>query len=789
MLHFRPAKILALTATSWHATLILCAALVLLGACEQTKDPQPFPDPDRPADMAPDQAPADMTPDLSPDMAEDMAPDQAPEAFIDPAGGVFSDRFALPGFLGQSAARVLTLLQDDQGRLLAGGIFTHVGADPVRGIAARGLDGEWSALAGGLPYYVEGIVQLADGRIVAGGWSEDNGELDGRLSVLEGGQWREVGEFDGRIFHLALTPEGEVLIGGEFTKIGAVDAAALARWDGTRFEAVSAGLFEAGALVHNTTIWEGKLCAVGFFGRAAGQDAGGVVCELPGGWAPLGALPGEVFDVASLVDGTLIAVGSFVMEVDAATDTFSAGIARWDGAKWVAFEGRGVDGGLINQVRDIEPEGAGFVIAGQFSVVGVYIQQGGPEAVPASHVARWTGSRWGAMGAGVQPTIGPYAVNVEGGYALLNAAGKLWMGGLFHRVEGKLGTGLASWDGAGWTPAVEEMTLQGIEGEVWAVARRASGAVYLSGNLGTTPDTPSIMVYEGGQLKPMPDAPRGAVRALWVDGQDRLVAAGRFSAGQREALVARWDGAAWTALVEAAGDGEVRRVIPQGDGLIIAGEFDLGGGKRGVARIGADGAVSALGEGVAGSVQHVVIDPEGRVVVAGSLGADGLAVGPLAFDGAAWAPVGGGLGGFVYGLVNFRGKLIAAGSYLKPYVAPDGGRPDAPGVEWPMAAWNGAAWEEFGELRQPDFAAAAYFAQVFGGVLYVGGGFTTASGVPTRNLAYTKDGVTFGEVGGGVDDLTNAVGGDDEALWFCGPYREAGGQPSFGVARLVLGRP
>jgi hypothetical protein len=789
MLRLRPAKDLMWT-TGWRVTL-LCAMIALLSACEQTRDPQPLPDPDMPADMTPDQATPDMEQDLGPDLGEDMAPDledmapdQAPDAVIDPAGGVFSDRFALPGFLGQSAARVLTLMEADDGRLLAGGIFSHIGPAPVRGIAARGLDGGWEALAGGLPYYVEGIAQLADGRVVAGGWSEDNGELRGRMSVLEGGQWRDVGEFDGRIFHLALSPQGEVLIGGEFTKIGEVDAVSLARWDGQRFEAVHAGLFEPGAVVHNTMTWEGKLCAVGLFDRAAGQDAGGIACELAAGWAPLGALPGEVFDVTSLVDGALIAVGSFVMEVDAATGTFSAGIARWDGAKWVAFEGRGVDGGLINQVRDIEAEGAGFVITGQFATVGVYLQQSGPEATPASHVARWSGSRWDAMGAGVQPTIGPYAINVEGGYALLKAQSKLWLGGLFHRVDGERGTGLASWDGAGWTPAVEDMTLQGIEGETWAVARRESGAVYLAGNLGTTPDTPSIMVYEGGQLKPLAGAPTGIVRALWVDRQDRLVAAGRFSAGQREALVARWDGASWVALVEVSGEGEALRVIPQGDDLIIAGEFDLGEGKRGVVRMSADGAVSALGEGVVGAVRHVVIDPEGRVVVAGSLGEDGLAIGPLAFDGAAWATVGDGLDGFIYGLVSFQGKLIAAGSYLKPYTGSD-----APGAAWAMAAWTGSAWEEFGALRQEDFSAAAYFAQVFGGVLYVGGGFTSASGVPTRNLAYTKDGITFGEVGGGVDDLTNAVGGDERALWFCGPYREAGGKPSFGVARLVLEQP
>jgi hypothetical protein len=105
--------------------------------------------------------------------------------------------------------------------------------------------------------------------------------------------------------------------------------------------------------------------------------------------------------------------------------------------------------------------------------------------------------------------------------------------------------------------------------------------------------------------------------------------------------------------------------------------------------------------------------------------------------------LGAGLNSIPWAMTVYKGQLIAGGSFDRA-----GGAPAAA-----IAAWDGASWTPLGSgIEGGPFGSpfgTVYALAVHGDSLIVGGGFTTAGGVPANHVA-KWDGAQWDSLGAGV---------------------------------------
>lgn len=319
----------------------------------------------------------------------------------------FASAPATPGFAGVRALHAI----DTGGveTLFAGGRFEDVDSSQVDLVLA--WDGEnWSPLGGGLSgatpeafvqvhaiastdspslggpgIFATGDFVLADGEVVNGvarwdgiSWSSLNSGIDGLVAGRGG---RALAVFD--------DGSGAALyLGGIFEGVDGVPAAGIAKWNGQEWSSVGGGLE--------------------FF------ELEPVVLAL------------EVFDDGS--GPALFVGGSFNLAGGVETRS----IAKWDGQAW-----SGLDGGLdspnnVVGVNALAASDASSGLGRALFVGGFFSSAGGVEAL---NIARWSGSEWSALEAGLAgglPRV--FALQAVGGKSELGPA--LYVGGRFSASAG-----------------------------------------------------------------------------------------------------------------------------------------------------------------------------------------------------------------------------------------------------------------------------------------------------------------------------------------------------------------
>ncbi len=357
----------------------------------------------------------------------------------------------------------------------------------------------------------------------------------------------------------------------------------------------------------------------GDFTLAGGMGVSRLAAYEPatGGWATLGSAMGGlphpfVYALTPMTSGDLAAGGYFLV----AGGSPASYIARWDGSAWHPL-GAGMDA----WVNALVPLPDGDLVAG-----GVFQNAGG---VPASFIARWDGTDWHAMGSGLDGVVYALAVTPGGGVIA---------GGGFFTAGGVPALDVARWDGTSWTAIGD-----GLDGQVNALTLLPSGEVVAGGSFTASAATPlaHIARFDGTSWTPLDVGTNGTVSALAVRGQD-LFAAGSFTeAGGVPALrAAMWDGTTWHAL----GDGldfnaNALAVIPNGS-VFTAGFFGHAGGAP----------ASRIAEWGPSTVPTLTLQPGNTAVCTGSDAHLTVAAGgspPLtyqwqAFDGAVWVDIGDG---------------------------------------------------------------------------------------------------------------------------------------------------
>ncbi|MEM1182399.1 MAG: hypothetical protein AAGM22_28895 [Acidobacteriota bacterium] len=241
-------------------------------------------------------------------------------------------------------------------------------------------------------------------------------------------------------------------------------------------------------------------------------------------------LNGFIFDFAEFDDGdgtALYAAGRF----GAADDQKVELIAKWDGARWESLiPGLQASGQReINSVQ-VHDDGSGEALyaGGRFEAIG---------GVLARYVARWDGTSWSEVGAGLDVWVRSLAV-YDGG-----SGPELFAGDEDGRVH--------RWDGQAWT----EILAQPLDGRILGLAvfdqggsdRLAIGFARTGSVMGG-----GVYVWDGTTAAPLETAGgvgvNGPVQVVFTgeigDGPQLFVAGNFELAGNEEELVA-WDGTQW----------------------------------------------------------------------------------------------------------------------------------------------------------------------------------------------------------------------------------------------------
>lgn len=480
------------------------------------------------------------------------------------------------------------------GRVFVGGQFSTPGSPTDHVLVWNGTG--WQHVGEGLGDPVLNTVwslsvQAVDGvpRLVAGGTFDVSGSVPvHNFAVWNGQAWTpHPFQPDGAVCTIAGPGPGDPpeiqYFGGDFRTANGVPAIKVARWDGENI--VSLGLNHGLTIFVNALHFAGvgneapALYVGGGFGHAGVVTAGGIARLQNDVWSPLGSgVHGVVFALTTFQQPGDPAPSLFVAgQFDRAGDVDVHSIARWDGAEWHDVGG-GVSSseGMAAQILALavfdDGHGPALFAAGNFRLVG-------QPAMPVNSIARWDGVRWIPLSAGLGASIDHLQVFDDGNGPALYALGS------FNAIDGVVSRNIAKSDGNVWSAVPNPFNLYDIR---YAYALNSGNHPRLL--VSASSDAPGSFFGWDGELWDVLDPPGCVDRSCWVGGiteihddqGDGVVVTGNFTIGGVPTNFARWDGAVWSPFPsEGTLDGgsllqrsteNGRDTIWSADGLLLNGE-------------------------------------------------------------------------------------------------------------------------------------------------------------------------------------------------------------------------
>ena len=330
---------------------------------------------------------------------------------------------------------------------------------------------------------------------------------------------------------LAVDNDGNLYVGGLFENAGGVSAKNVAKWNGSTWSSLSAGL-NLGPEALNYS--GGNLYAGGIF-DVPSTTLGVERCYCIAGWdGTTWSFPGNGFDLAVYAlaynsgNGKLYAGGDLTAFHSGASPSFNH-IAMWDGSSWSPLGG-GLTGG-DGTVKALAVGGSGNLYAG-----GDFISA---EGIPVNKIAMWNGTDWSSLTSGISNEVDKSV------WALAYSNGILYVGGIFDQAGGIPAQCIARWDGDTWSSLDSDITFVNVD----ALAVDSSGNLYVGGYFvnasGTISDIAkwNIASHAWSSLGGGVDIISGGhVQALAVDASGNLYAGGFFTkiGGVTCNYIAKW---------------------------------------------------------------------------------------------------------------------------------------------------------------------------------------------------------------------------------------------------------
>ena len=457
----------------------------------------------------------------------------------------WADGFGLPNGTNGEVRAMLRVGTD----IYVGGNFTAVG-NVAANYIAKWNGTTWSSLGMGAGNGVDGSVYAlaatGSGEVYVGGYfTQAGGVAANRIARWNGMAWSSLGTgagngVNGFVNALAVAGGGEVYVGGTFTQAGGILANYIAKWNGTTWSSLGTG---AGNGVNCSDVVlavssNGDVYVGGNFTQAGGVAANGVAKWNGTAWSSLGTgvgngLNGIVYALAVSGNGEVYAAGAFTQAGGLAANR----IAKWNGTAWSSL-GTGAGNGVNSNVSALAVSGSGEVYA-----AGIFTQAGG---AAAKYIAKWNGTAWSSLGAGVNSYVNALAVSGSG--ELYAGGGFTQIGGVaangVAKWNGTTWSSLGIGAGNGINGFVNELAVSG-SGEVYAGGNltQAGGvaANYIAKWNGTTWSSLGTGASNGVN---------GGVYALAVSGSGEVYVGGSFTqaGGVGTTNIAKWNGTAWSSL-------------------------------------------------------------------------------------------------------------------------------------------------------------------------------------------------------------------------------------------------
>ncbi|HMO66005.1 MAG TPA: hypothetical protein PKE47_12420, partial [Verrucomicrobiota bacterium] len=254
--------------------------------------------------------------------------------------------------------------------------------------------------------------------------------LASRIARWDGTTWSPLGSGLGTlnttiVRALAVLPDGDLVAAGRFTTAGGKAAANIARWNGSEWFPLGAGLgsgvFDVSALLVTPA---GELIAGGNFTSSGSSPVPGVARWNGEAWLPYGAgVTGNLYALGLLPDGALIAAGDGIRAAD---DLTQRNVLRWDGTRWLGLSAA-VPAGPVTWALAVLSDGT--LVSGQ------------------SSVNIWNGVAWQPLGGGTAGFVHSFTRLPDGGLVM---GGEFLGVGLLDDALRRHAAHLARWDGAAW---------------------------------------------------------------------------------------------------------------------------------------------------------------------------------------------------------------------------------------------------------------------------------------------------------------------------------------------------
>jgi hypothetical protein len=563
-------------------------------------------------------------------------------------------------------ANVWAIAVDGQGNVYAGGQFNSAGGLPANGIAK--WDGTtWSTLGEGTwtnslarTGWVYALTFDQFGFLyAAGAFSQAGDSAANNIARWDGLAWTALGDgisgdpYSATVYALASDGHGNVYAGGLFTTAGTASTANLARWNGETWSEVGGGVQakeQVKAAVTSLIANGSDLYVGGLLISAGGVVLGGIARWNGSTWDNLqGGFWQEDYDpfVAAMTinrDGKIFATGRFSL----AGGNCAKNMAVWSGTEWHGLGAdTSVDGFVSVMISD---HTGGYYVAGDFTCAGGLV---------VNHIAHWNGTAWSGLGEGIQRA--QFAVQIS--TLVEDSNGSLYLAGSFSQAGGLPVNNIARWNGSEW-----QALGAGLNNHVTALVVDSQNNLFAGGAFpisnGMAFPYVTVVKWSNSQWENIGVGFDNSVTALAVDSQNRLIAGGYFSTagGVTANGLARWDGQTWSAIID--------RNIAPANFLISTGDTLYGGGyslwkiQDGIFETIGSGFSNLRGFKI--GAQTLAFDSQGRLVVGGDFAYAGVtpANNIARWDRDHWEALGSGVDSTVSAvLVDSSGKLTIAGGF------------------------------------------------------------------------------------------------------------------------------
>jgi hypothetical protein len=377
-------------------------------------------------------------------------------------------------------------------------------------------------------------------------------------------------------------------------------------------------------------------------------------------------------------------------------------------------------------------------------------------------VARWDGTRWHDVGGGVRNTAGwPICLATFGP--------DLIVGGSLDGAGAMTVREVARFDGTDWHPMGDDLHFP------VRVILVHEGQLLVGGST-IGPTRAELAYWTGAEWDSLTTIDGLSVLALGEYRGD-LIVGGDFDSvdGVPAANVARFDGAQWHTL-GAGVDGVVHTFAVHEDRLWVGGRIPEAGGMHVRHVVAWNGSTwEARDEGIPLAPDTVVEEllvQDGRVLAA--LSAAGDASHLLEWSGTAWTPVPGPkVPGDVLALAVYGDSLVVGGDF-----------PSIGDLECDGLATRGrleADWSVVGTGEKYGLEGSSVCFAEHDGLVYVGGGFTSAGSVGAPNIL-AWNGQEPWPLGEGLDSVVRSMVSHDGRLIAGGSFGASGTTP---LARIA----